>query len=302
MKEKNQEPNMIIYSVQKYTALEKDVVSLVVNNLDTGLNIQSDLFKNKMITVSAKMLNLSRDNYHRLKNVARTLINKKIEIIDNKKEEFDLIVPFPRIKYKKGTLEITMFADVLPYFLELKDGYTEYYLRESLSLHGFRTKRLYELMSSRKKFSNSKWKIYDNELKNRFNIKLTSYKGRPSEFEQKQIITSVEEINEKTSLNISYIRKKDENGWFTLFKIEDKNKDKKSSFVEPKKLDEKSQRCYNHLKKLGVRTDFINKIVSEYQKEFWGWLSANRDNLKNNKFRNPAGVMLVHLGLIEPKI
>ena len=309
MKEKNQEPNLIVYSTQNYTALEKDVVSVAISNLDKGVNIQHDLFKNKLITVSAKMLNLSKDNYHRLKHVAENLTKKVIKIIDDKKEEFDFIVPFPRIKYKGGKLELTMFADVLPYFLELKNGYTEYYLSESLSLHGFRTKRLYELLSSRKKFYNPTWKIYDDfnvekikkSLKELLNIKISAYKNRPAQFETNYIQKSVDEINEKTSLNVSYTRDKDKHGWFTLFDIKDKNKGKKSSFVEPKKLDEKSQRCYNYLKNMSVRKDFINKIIEEYQPEFWAWLSANRDNLKNKKFRNPAGVLLVHLGLIEPK-
>jgi len=180
MKEKNQEPNLIVYANQNYTALEKDIVSVVVNNLETGFNIQPDLFSNKMITVSAKMLNVDTKQYHKIKAAAKTLKKKEINIIDDENEEFDLITPFPRIKYKAGVLEITMFADVLPHFLELKKGYTEYYLQESLSLHGFRTKRLYELFSSKKKLYNSNWKVYDETMKELLSIDEKAYKKQRS--------------------------------------------------------------------------------------------------------------------------
>ena len=97
MKEKNQEPNLIVYSNQNYTALEKDVVSVAISNLDKGVNIQSDLFENKTITVTAKMVNVDTKQYHKLKQVAENLTSKVIKIIDDKKEEFDFIVPFPNI-------------------------------------------------------------------------------------------------------------------------------------------------------------------------------------------------------------
>jgi len=306
MKDKNQEPNVIVYATQKYTALEKDVVSLIINQLDSGMNVQPDLFKNKTITVSAKMLDMDSNQYSKLKRAALSLKKKEIQIIDDEKQEFDLITPFPRIKYRSGVLEITMLADVLPHFLELKNGYTEYYLKESLSLGTFRPKRLYELLSSRKKLFKPTWKVYDEELKAFFNIKPTSYTGRPSEFEEKQVSPFVEEINEKTSLIIKYKRDKDEGGWFTFFEIKEKPKIAPEQMPErdPAKLDEKSLRCYKGLKNLGVRDDLIWKIVQteQLQKDFWKWVSQHRDDVKNKKWGNPAGVLLVHLGLAEAKV
>lgn len=304
MKDKNREPNLIVYTRQDYTALEKDVVSAVVNNLDTGFNVQPDLFKNKTVTVSAKMIDLSKDNYHRLKRTARTLTEKKIEIIDDEKQEFDFIIPFPRIKYVKGNLELTMFADIIPHFLELKNGYTEYYLKESLSLHGVKTKRLYELLSSRKNLNHPDWKVYDDVLKEYLNIKQSAYKNRPQQFEKRFISENIEEINFKTSLIIEYDRDKDKEGWFTYFKIKEKIKEVKE---EPKKdskqLDEKSLRLIDKLNSFGIRRkDLVMNIVKNHQSDCWKWFHDNIDNIKNKKFRSPAGVLLVHLGLAEPKI
>lgn len=301
MKEKNQEPNMIVYATQYYTALEKDVVSIVVNNLDTGFNIQPDLWQNKLVTVTAKMLNIDARKYHHLKKVAETLVTKVIKYVDDEKEEFDFIVPFPRVKYNKGTLAITMFADVIPHFLELKNGYTEYYLKESLSLHGVRTKRLYELFSSKKKYLQPTLKLYDDELKKLLNIKPSAYKGRPQEIEDKQIIPNVDEINEKTSLDVKYQRDKDSVGWFTEFKIKERKADKEPE-ANPRVMDEKSKRCYEKLKELGVvRSDLVELIVNEHQDKFWAWIGLNKTNLEEGNFKSPSGVLLVHLGLFESK-
>ena len=301
MKIKNQEPNAIVYANQNYSAMEKDVVSLIINNLDTGFNVQPDLFQqNKTVTVTAKMLNVSTKHYYQLKRVAHSLKKKEINVIDDEKEEFDLITPFPRIRYKAGVLEVTMLADVLPHFLELKKGYTEYYLKESLSLHGFRTKRLYELLSSRKNMTHPKWKVYDSELKQYFNIKGSAYKGRPSEFELKQIAPNVDEINDITSIHISYTRDKDENGWFTLFLVEKVIQDEPRT-EEPEYTDERSKRCAEKLLSLGVREDLIPTIVQneKLQNLFWKWLHSNAEQIKNGKFNNVAGVIVKHLGLTK---
>ncbi len=306
MKKKNREPNLIVFSKQSYNAMEKNVVSVVINSLENGIDLQPELFeKNKTITVSAKMLNLSKDNYHRLKKVSKSLISKTIEIIDDEKQEFELFVPFPHIKYKKGKLDITMLADVLPHFLELKNGYTEYYLQESLSLKRVETKRLYDLFSSQKKFNNSLWTVYDAHLIELLNISAKSYKGRPAKFEEAHITPKIEEINQKTRLDISVMdRGSDADGWFTTFRIVEVLKE--DDFVikkHEKKLTEKEIRLVEKLEKLNVRKDLIKKILEDekMQIDSWGWFSYNAEELRNKKFRNPAGVLLTHLGLVKKK-
>jgi len=252
------------------------------------------------------MLDMDKLRYSQLQQVSRSLIKKTVEFEDNEKDEFDYIVPFPRIRYKKGTLEITIMSDVMPFLLELKSGYTEYYLKESLSLGTFRAKRLYELLSAKKKYHKKNWKVYDITLKGLLNMAETSLKGRPKEFETKIVSANLQEVNSKTSLQIGYERGKDHEGWFTVFKIEEKKKKDLSpeSLRDPRGLDEKSKRAFEKLKAMKVREDFIWKIIrdKELQSDFWKWNRLNSENMASGKFRNPAGVLLVHLGLIEPKM
>ena len=303
VKEKNREPNLIVFTRQTYSPMQKDIFTLAISQLDAGVNVQPDLFQNKTVTITAKMLEaVSQKHYGRLKKECKDMAQKVIEISNDDKQEFEFIVPFPRIKYRKGVIELTMFSDVIQSFIELKNGYAEYYVRESLSLEQFNKKRLYEMLSSYKKRNIPIWTVYDDELKYYFGLDKKDYSGRPKQFEMQVIATCVDAINEKTSISVTYKRSKDKQGWHTVFMVTDKKKIEAKGKLETKMLDEKSQRLVEKLKSLNVRPDFIKTIIEDHQPECWKWMSANRDNLENKKFRNPAGVLLVHLGLAEPKI
>lgn len=303
VREKNREPNLIVFARQTFTPLQKDIFTLAVMQLETGMNVQSDLFQNQTVVVTLKMLSeVSTKLYTRLKQECKDLALKQLEISNDQKEEFDFIQPFPRIKYRKGVIELTMLADVAKSFLELKNGYAEYYIKESLSLEQFNKKRLYELLCSYKKRMIPTWTVYDDELKFLLGMEKEEYKGRPKEFATKIIGVCINAINDKTSILVKYIRQKDSQGWYTVFTVEDKKKAIPEEKKSPPKMDEKSQRLMDKLKALNVRQDFIHTIVEKHQSDCWKWLLANKENLDNKKFKNPAAVLLVHLGLVEPKI
>lgn len=305
IKEKNQEPNLIVFARQTFTPLQKDIFTLAVSQLETGMNVQPDLFHNKTVTVTAKMLSeVTEKKYSRLRAECKELSQKVIEISNDEKEEFEFIVPFPRIKYSKGMIELTMFADVAQWFLELKKGFAEYYIRESLSLEHFNKKRLYEMLSAYKKRNINTWKVHDDELKYYFDMEVSEYKGRPKQFERQIIKVCVDAINEKTSIDVSYTRGKDLQGWWTTFEVKDKKGKALNKVKNELPTDEKSLRLIERLKPMNIRMDLLREIVMnpEHQTECFRWLNANKDNLKNNKFSNPSGVLLVHLGLAKAKV
>jgi plasmid replication initiation protein len=309
LKEKNKEPNAIVFARQSFTPLQKDIFTLAVSQLETGFNVQPDLFNNKTVTITAKMLQeVSEKHYGRLKRECKDMTQKVLEISDDEKQEFHFIVPFPEIKYKDGIIELTMFSSVVQSFLELKNGYSEYYIRESLSLEEFNKKRLYEILSSYKKRNIPVWKVYDIELKKLLGMDIENdpYRIRPKQFANQVIDVCINAINDKTSIKVTYTRKKDTNGWYTVFEVTDKAKKKlpeeKKKTEAPKQRDEKSQRLYERLKGFGVREDVIEVIINEHQSECWKWLNANKDNMDKKKFKNPAGVLLVHLGLVQGKL
>lgn len=296
------QPNLIVFAKQNFSATQKDIMTLAISQLDLGV-VQKDLFQNQLITVTAKMLSeVSRKDYTRLKTECKSLNQKQIEISDDEKEEFEFIIPFPKVKYQKGVIELTMLAEVAQQFLQLKLGYSEVYIRESLSLDSFSKKRLYELLSSYKNRNINVWNVYDKELIELLDA-TKSYKSRPKQFDNEVIALSVDAINELTSLRVKYTREKVERGvWLTSFQVENKQPKAAVKKFNPAALDEKSARCLEWLKKLGVNAKYHQKIIENCQPDFWKWMNSNKDNLKEGKFKSPAAVLVVHLGLVEPKI
>lgn len=300
VKEKNREPNLIVFAKQDYTPMQKDIFTIAVSQLDTGVNVQPDLFENKTVTITAKMLGaVTEKNYQRLKGECKEMVKKHIEVSNDAKLEFEFIVPFPRIKYRKGIIELTMFSDVIQSFMELKNGYAEFYVRESLSLEHFNKKRLYEMLSSYKKRNVPVWKVYDDELKFYLGMEVTEYKGRPKEFGTKIVSVCINAINEKTSISVEYTRDKDLQGWHTTFEVVDK---KRIEPKEPVHYNEKEQRLLEKLKGLGiVRPDLIRIIMSEHQSACWKWLTKHQSDLAAKKWPSPSGVLLTHLGMVQKK-
>lgn len=296
------QPNLIVFAKQNFSAIQKDIMTLAISQLDLG-EVQKDLFQNQLITLKAKMLSeVSGKHYTRLKSECKSLNTKQIEISDDEKEEFEFIVPFPKVKYKKGIIELTMLAEVAQQFLQLKLGYSEVYIRESLSLDSFSKKRFYELLSSYKNRNICTWNVYDKELIELLDA-TKSYKSRPKQFENEVIAVCINAINELTSLRVKYTREKVDKGvWLTSFQVENKQPKATIKKFNPAALDEKSARCLDWLKKMVINAKYHQKIIENYQPEFWKWIAANKDNLKEGKFKNPAAVLVVHLGLVEPKI
>ena len=52
------------------------------------------------------------------------------------------------------------------------------------------------------------------------------YRVRPTQFTKQVIDVCINAINDKTSIKVAYTRKKDANGWFTVFEVTDKVKKK----------------------------------------------------------------------------
>lgn len=296
------QPNLIVFAKQNFSAVQKDIMTLAISQLDLGV-VQKDLFQNQLISLKAKMLSeVSGKHYTRIKSECKSLNQKQIEISNDEKEEFEFIIPFPKVKYQKGVIELTMLAEVAQQFLQLKLGYSEVYIRESLSLDTFTKKRLYELLCSYKNRNVNVWRVSDKELVELLGC-AKMYSSRPKEFEERILTICIDAINELTSLKVKYSHDKVEKRvWFTTFQVENKQTKVVNQRFNPATLDEKSARCFGWLKNLGVNAKYHQKIIENCQPEFWKWMSSNKNNLKVGKFKNPAAVLVVHLGLVEPKI
>jgi len=87
---------------------------------------------------------------------------------------------------------------VLPYFLEIKNGFTKYELAAALSLQSVYSQKLYELFSSWK--NKKRWSVSVDEL--RTLLMAESYKEYKN-FKMRCLTAPIREINKKTDLRIT---------------------------------------------------------------------------------------------------
>lgn len=299
----NRQPNQITLSRQEFTLIEKRIVYFVINRLkpEQSINVNYDPFRNIEITIPLKIL--SEFDYRQIRKATDKLQSRKIYFIDSeKKQEYRSIVPFPEVHYKgkEGIINITIFESIVPYFIELKKGFTEYQLKSALSLTSTITQKLYELLCRFKDTGN--WQgIEISYLK-----KLLNIEGKYqmiSAFRTYVLNASQRELKEKTDISFTYeLRKTGRRFTHIDFKIHwNKGKDpfkKVDNYLKSQNLTDKQQRCKKYLDQFGIQDKKLRKsIINNKQAEFWKWLHFYKQNKAN--VHNPAGHLLKSLGIYQ---
>ena len=193
----NTQPNIITNSNDDMSLIEKRIIYLAINKMETKINVDPNFFIN--LDFEIPIVDLGDTNYDRVRTAVLKLQSRNLTLIDDRtKKEVERITPFPRVKIKNGILKLQMLAGVVPHFLELKKGFTKYELAAALSLTSVYSQKLYEHFSRWK--DKEKWSIALDELK----ILLNAENYRYPQFRQKCLDIAVKEINEKTDLTTSY--------------------------------------------------------------------------------------------------
>jgi hypothetical protein len=86
----------------------------------------------------------------------------------------------------------------MPYFLELRNGFTKYSLTAALTLTSIYSQKLYELLSRWK--DKKEWFVSLDELKTLLNAKNYAY----PQLKQKCLDRGIQEINQKTDLQVTW--------------------------------------------------------------------------------------------------
>lgn len=193
----NMQPNLITNSTDEMTVIERRIMYLAINQMETGLNISPNLFTNLEFIIP--LASLEETNYSRLKSSVKKLKTRWIGIIDNdENQEYKYIIPFPSAEIKNGVLTLKMFSDVVPLFLELKKGYSKYELQAALSLSSVYSQKLYEHLNRWK--DKRKWFIGLTELQILLNAQNYLY----ADFKRRCLDAAIKEINNQTDLIVTY--------------------------------------------------------------------------------------------------
>lgn len=150
-----------------------------------------------------EMLGLQGEpKYTEMKKITEKLLKKSLEIT-REKGRFLQVNWFSSIEYfeHEGRMEFSFDPKLKPYLLDLKKAYTSYRLSNILSLSSPSSIRLYELMKKWEYLG--KWDVTIESLKDRLGIKQQSYSVYGN-FKNRIIVPSINELNEKTDIHISF--------------------------------------------------------------------------------------------------
>ena len=153
----NYQPNLITESRQMFTALEKNIVVMVINQLTIRYFEKGQpLFPNQNVEFLLPYSDLSKSrNYDEIERAAKSLQLKQqgFAYTNDKGERFfKYMIPFPLVEniMSKGKmcLKITMFSGAVPYYTELGKSWTSYDYEVMRSLGSLYSKRVYEIIMS----------------------------------------------------------------------------------------------------------------------------------------------------------
>jgi len=144
-------------------------------------------------------------NYNQIKNALQRLMGRVITIEDE--NGFELYQWFIKAKYEKGqgSIEVQFHPDLKPFLLGLKKRFTKIPLNQVLQLRSKYAIRLYELL---KRYEDTGFRTdYLPELRLKLGVEENEYKVF-KDFERRVLKPAVNEINEKTDLEVNYTKKK----------------------------------------------------------------------------------------------
>ena len=170
-------------------------------------------FKDYKISVKAiaELIGTKHKNMYRVLDEATDRLMQriiKIEAIDeNDKKVFKKFAFISYAEYKEGEgyLIVSIDKHLKPYLLQLKEQFSKVPLKYLFRLRSTYAVRLYELL---KQYENTGYRVdYLPDLREMLGVEKNEYK-RFEAFDRRVLKKAVEEINEKTDLEVSYSKKK----------------------------------------------------------------------------------------------
>lgn len=107
----------------------------------------------------------------------------------------------------QGSVSLMFHPRLKPYLVQLKDSFTSYSLKEFMKLDSFYAGRFYELLKQQENLTRGKCNLTIEDLHWHFGINKGSYLVY-NRLKEKVIEPSIEKINLKTDLSVTYTEKK----------------------------------------------------------------------------------------------
>ena len=190
--------NKLITSKYDLSLQEQRIILSLVSLVDS--KDQRQFYEYEMtVKEFCEMLEIKNTNHTYLSKVTKSLMEKVVEIEDDKKI-IQVHWLSSCVYYKgEGKVKLELHRELMPYLLQLKEQFTTYYLANILQMKSKYSIRLYEIIKSEQFKRN--FKIDVDKLRKMMNCQ--NYK-RYSNFNQKVIIPAIDEINKKSDIIVQY--------------------------------------------------------------------------------------------------
>ncbi|MEF8811581.1 MAG: replication initiation protein [Bacteroidales bacterium] len=191
-----------------------------------------------------------------------------ITITSNSESGWSRLKPFPKVgEYNKGdgTIQIWFDGEYLKPILELKkkEGWAVFLVAEMFSLQGRHSKKLFEIFSGYKNRNKTRLEYDVAILKKILGIP-DKYKNNPGLFMKKVVHPAVDQINEKTSIQVNacHERKKGKRPTMVIFDVYRKEKlEEKTNNQTLKDQDQPNEESGKHQNKEEKRIrDYFNSL------------------------------------------
>lgn len=243
-----------------------------------------------------KLIGTTQERYTEIREIIKSLRSKEITI---KKQNSELITGWlSSIEYleNEGIIELEFSEKLIPYLLQLKEKFTRYDLKNIINLQNKYSIRVYELLKQYEKIGTREIEI--KEFRKYLGIEENEYK-KFSNFENRILKTTKEEINTYTDLNFDY--KKIKTGrtiTSILFQIDPKDQEKEiyieylNQSYDIKEFKNKSgleKENFDSQQIINLYEIAVEKLIDEYENEtdLFEYIKINylfmleKDNIRN---------------------
>lgn len=188
--------------------MEKKIVTLIVNQIG-HMALKGEIEPKVNVVVQVPFLELTKARYDQVATAAESLSKKRLSFRDDKNGEFTFMTPFPIVQsvLVNGikAIEITMLANVVPYFAELGQRYTKYDIDVMLSLSSVYAQRMFEIVSMYHNRGQRQFKYVVDELRVILNCPDTY---RYNDFCLYALTVAQRELANKAGINLSWLPSK----------------------------------------------------------------------------------------------
>lgn len=184
--------------------MEKKIVTLVVNQLG-HMSIKGEIEPKVNVVVQIPFMELTKARYDQIADAAESLSKKRLSFRNGKNGEFTFLTPFPLVQSSTHeglrVIEITMLANVVPYFAELGQRYTKYDIDIMLSLSSVYAQRMFEIVSMYSNRGQHQFRYVVDELRTILNCPETY---RYNDFCLNALTVAQRELQQKANLILEW--------------------------------------------------------------------------------------------------